>query len=132
MSESTPTAIINCGRTARNSILTEALVFHQTLSTLKASYNERCPSGTPQGRTRKIHIFPKDPIMRTSYSTSPFHTLEFLKSILLQYQIPECGIINSGILKITISDNGEDLSMPVRRSLYTKGYSSSITCNRGK
>ena len=40
-----------CGRTVRNSTLTEVLVFHQTLSTPKASYSGRCPSGTPQGRT---------------------------------------------------------------------------------
>ena len=46
-----------CGRTAWNSTLTEALVFHQTLSTPKASYNERYLSGTPQGRTWKIDIF---------------------------------------------------------------------------
>jgi len=39
-----------CGRTARNSILTEVLVFHQTLSTLKASHSGRVSSGTPQGR----------------------------------------------------------------------------------
>ena len=47
----------NCGRIARNSTLMEALVFHQTLSTPEASYSERCPSGRPRGRTRKIHIF---------------------------------------------------------------------------
>ena len=41
----------HCGRTARNSVLTEALVFHQTLSTPKASYSGRYPLGTPQGRT---------------------------------------------------------------------------------
>ena len=72
-----------CGRTARKSTLTEALVFHQTLSTPKASYSERCPSGTPRGRTRKIHIFPKDPIMRTSYNTGPLHTSEFLKKYII-------------------------------------------------
>ena len=87
----------NCGRTTQNNTLTEVLVFHQTLSTPKAGYSERYPSGTPQGRTRKIHIFPKDPIMRTSYNTCPFHTSEFLKTILLQYQMSECGMINSGI-----------------------------------
>ena len=48
-----------CGRTARNNILTEALVFHQTLSTPKASYSGQYSSSTPQGRTRKIHIFPR-------------------------------------------------------------------------
>ena len=90
-------SIATCGRTVRNNTLTEVLVFHQTLSTPKASYRGRYPSGTPKGRTRKIHIFPKDPIMKTSYNTCPFHTSEFLKSILLQYQMSECGMINNGI-----------------------------------
>ena len=49
----------NCGRTTRNNTLTEVLIFHQTLSTPKASYNGRIPSDTPQGRARKIHIFPQ-------------------------------------------------------------------------
>ena len=48
-----------CGRTARNNTLMEVLVFHQTLNTLKVSYNGRYPSGTSQGKTRKIHIFPQ-------------------------------------------------------------------------
>ena len=87
----------NYGRTAQSNMLMEVLVYHQTLSTPKASYSGRYPSGTPQGRTRKIHIFPKDSIMRTSYNTYPFHTSEFLKSTLLQNQISECGMINSGI-----------------------------------
>ena len=72
-----------CGRTAWNSTLTEVLVSHQTLSTPKTGYNERYPSGTPQGRTRKIHIFPKDLIMRTSYNTDPFHTSEVLKKYII-------------------------------------------------
>ena len=37
----------------------EALVFHQTLSTPKASYNGQVPSSTPQGRARIVHIFPE-------------------------------------------------------------------------
>ena len=49
----------NYGRTARNSTLTEVLFFHQTLSTPKASYSGWVPSGTPQGRAQKIHIFPQ-------------------------------------------------------------------------
>ena len=74
---------ISRGTTVRNSTFTEELVFHKTLSTSKASYSEQCPSGTPQRRTRKIHIFSKDPIMRTSYNTSPFHTLEFLRNYII-------------------------------------------------
>ena len=86
-----------CGRTVWNSMLTEVLVSYQTLSTPKTGYRERYPSGTPQWRIRKIHIFPNDPIMRTSYNTSPFHTSEILKSTLLHYQMSECGIINNRI-----------------------------------
>ena len=122
----------NCGRTTQNSVLTEAFVFHQTLSTPKASYSERCPSGTPRGRTRKIHIFPKDPIMRTSYNTSPFHTSEFLKkyiSTILNTRVRNDKHRN---LKITSSGKGtRNPSEPTRRILHTR-YSSSITCNRGK
>ena len=40
----------NYGRTARNNMLTEVLVFHQTLSTTKASYSGWYPSGTLKGR----------------------------------------------------------------------------------
>ena len=47
------------GRIAQNNTLMEVLVFHQTLNTLKVSYNGRYPSGTSQGKTRKIHIFPR-------------------------------------------------------------------------
>jgi len=40
--------IAACGRTARNSTLTEVLVSHQTLSTPENGYREQYPSGTPQ------------------------------------------------------------------------------------
>ena len=98
----------NYGRTVWNSILTEALVFHQTLSTSKASYSRRCPSGVPRGRTRKVHIFPKDPIMRMSYNTSQFHTSEFLKKYIIT--IPNTRVRNDKQrnLKITSSGRGED------------------------
>ena len=121
-----------CGRTVQNSTLMEALVFHQTLSTPKANYCGRYPSGTPRGRTQKIHIFPKDPIMRTSYNTSPFHTSEFLKSILLQYQIPECGMIAAEFLKITSSGKWRGFRLSPPEGSSTQRYSSSITCNMGK
>ena len=38
-----------CGRTAQNNTPLEALVFHQTLSTPKASYIGWIPSSTPKG-----------------------------------------------------------------------------------
>ena len=78
---------IYCGRTVRNNTLTEALVFHQTLSTSKASYNERYPSGTPQGRTRKIHIFPQGSNNENElqYLMHFIHP-EFIKGTLLHFQ----------------------------------------------
>ena len=81
--EAAKSLLVSCGRIVRNNTLTEVLVFHQTLSTPKASYSGRYPSDTPQVRTRKIHIFPKDPIMKTSYNTCPFHTSEFLKKYII-------------------------------------------------
>ena len=77
----------NCGRTTRNSVLTEALVFHQTLSTPKATTTSGIRRTHPEGEPERSTFSPKDPIMKTSYNTSPSHTLEFLKSTLLQYQI---------------------------------------------
>jgi len=89
--------IHRCGRIVRNNILTEVLVFHQTLSTPKASYNGWYPSDTPQWRAQKIHIFPKDPIMRTSYNISLFHTLEFLKKYIITIPNTRVRNDNSGI-----------------------------------
>ena len=79
----------------------------------------------------KIHIFPKDPIMRMGYNTSPSHTLEFLKKYIITIPDIECGKINSRILKDTSNDKITRISSePTRRILHTR-YSSSITCNRG-
>jgi hypothetical protein len=78
----------NCGRTTRNSVLTETLVFHQTLSTPKATTTSGIRRAHLEGEPeRSTFSFSKDPIMKTSYNTSPSQTLEFLKSTLLQYQI---------------------------------------------
>ena len=109
-----------CGRTARNSVLTEALVFHQTLSTPKASYNERCPSGTPRGRTRKIHIFSKDPIMRTSYNTSPFHTSEILEKYIITLPNVRVRNDNQRNLNKHLAIGARIPSEPNRRILHTK------------
>ena len=110
----------NCGRTAQNSTLTEVLVFHQTLSTLKANYSGRYPSGTPRGRTRKIHIFSEDLIMRASYNTCPFHTSEVFKKYIII--LPNVRVRNNKQrnLKQTSSDKNEDPSEPTRRILHTK------------
>ena len=111
----------NCGRTVRNSTLTEVLVFHQTLSTPKASYSERCPLGTPQGRTRKIHIFPKDPIKRTSYNTCPFHTSEVLRNYIIT--LPNVRVRNNkqrNFKNKHLAIRNEDPSEPTRRILHTK------------
>ena len=98
----------NCGRTVQNSMLTEVLVSHQILSTPKIGYREQYPSGTPQGRTQKIHIFLEDPIMGMSYKISPFHTSEFLKNYIIT--IPNTRVWNDKQrnLKITSSGRGED------------------------
>ena len=57
---------VTCGRTTRNSVLTEALVFHQTLSTLKASYIEWFRRSHSKGELEQSTFFFQDPIMRTS------------------------------------------------------------------
>ena len=80
--------VSRCGRTVRNNTLTEVLVFHQTLSTPKASYIGRVPSSTPQERTRIIHIFPPRSNNENEFTIlSPFHTTRVLGNTLLQYQV---------------------------------------------
>ena len=75
------------GKTARGNTPSEALVFHQTLSTPKASYTGRYPSGTPQGRTRKIHIFPQGCNNENELQYLIHYILpEFLKITLLHFQ----------------------------------------------
>ena len=110
----------NCGRTTQNSPLTEVLVSHQTLSTPKTGYRERCPSGTPQGRTRKIHIFPKDPIMRTSYNIGPFHTSEVLKKYIIT--LPNVKVRNDKQRNLNkhLATGARIPSEPTRRILHTK------------
>ena len=51
------TRAATCGRIVWNGTLTKVFVSHQTLNTPKIGYHERYPSGTPQERTWKIHIF---------------------------------------------------------------------------
>ena len=77
-----------CGRTARNNTPSEVLVFHQTLSTPKASYIGRIPSSTPQGRARILLIFPLGSNNKNKFKIlSPFHTTRVLRNTLLQYQV---------------------------------------------
>ena len=80
----------------------EALVFHQTLSTPKATTTSGIRRTHPEGEPERSTFFPKDPIMKTSYNTSPSHTLEFLKKYIITIPNTECGMINSGILKDNI------------------------------
>jgi len=69
-----------CDRTVQNNTFLEAPVFHQTLSTSKASYIGRIPSSTSQGRTRIIHIFPLGPYNENEFTVlSPFHTTRVLE-----------------------------------------------------
>ena len=109
----------NCGRITRNSVLTEALVFHQTLSTPKASYKGRIPSGTPQGRARIVHIFPQ--------GSSNENELQYL----VHFIHPEFLEIHYYISKFRVrnikqrNDNkhlsimNKDSSVPTRRILHT-------------
>ena len=121
-----------CGRTVQNNTLTEALIFHQTLSTPKASYNERILSGTPQGRARKIHIFPQGSNNENELQHKSISYIRVLEKYIITIPNTEFGMINSGILKDTSSDKITRISSePTRRILHTR-YSSSITCNRGK
>jgi len=59
-------SVCSCGRTARNSTLLETLIFHQTLSTPKASYIRRFHRAHPKGELKQSMFFLQDPIMRTS------------------------------------------------------------------
>ena len=54
------------GRTARNRMLSEALVFHQTLSTPKAGYIGRFRRAHPKGELEQSIFFFQDPIIRMS------------------------------------------------------------------
>ena len=77
-----------CDRTTRNNTPSEALVFHQILSTPKASYIGWVPSSTPQGRAQIIHIFPPGSNNENEITIlSPFHTTRVLRNTLLQYQV---------------------------------------------
>ena len=108
------------GRTAQNNTLTELLVFRQTLSTSKASYSGRYPSGTPQGRTQKIHIFPQG-----SNNENELHYLihfihpEFLEIYYLHCLMLECGILNSRIKNKHLTTMNKDPSVPTRKILRT-------------
>ena len=82
-----------CGRTAQNSTPSEALVFHQTLSTPKACYIGRIPLSTPQGRTRIIHVFPPKSNNENEFTIlSPFHTTRVLRKYIITVPSSECGI----------------------------------------
>ena len=70
----------NYGRTTRNSTLTEALVFHQTLSTPKASYSGGIHRAHPKGEPERSTFFLR---VRTSYNTYPFHISEVLKNYII-------------------------------------------------
>ena len=73
-----------CGRTVRNNMLSEALVFHQTLSTPKVSYIGQFRRAHPTGELESIHILP--PESNNEYELiilSPFHTTRVLRNYLL-------------------------------------------------
>ena len=85
--------ILVCGRTIRNNTPSEALVFHQTLSTSTTSYIGRLPSSTPQGRTQIIHVFPLGSNNENEFTIlSPFHTTRVLRKYIIIVPSSECGI----------------------------------------
>ena len=112
-------SVQRCGRTARNNALMEVLVFHQTLSTPKASYSRRFPSGTPQGRARKIHIFPhgSNNENELQYLIHFIHP-EFLKIYYYSTKFRVRNIKQRNDNK-HLSIMNKDLSMPTRRILHT-------------
>ena len=122
-----------CGRITRNNTPSEALVFHQTLSTPKVSYkyNGWIPSSTPQERTQIIHIFPLGSNNENEFiMLNSFHITRVLRNTLLHYQVQSVEIKQRNENK-HLSIIYKDLSMPTRRILHTTAISSS-TCNRGK
>ena len=110
---------LTCGRTARNNPLMEVLVSHQTLSTPKIGYNEQYPSGTPQGRTQKIHIFPQGSNNKNElqYLIHFIHP-EFLEVIIT---IPNVRVRNIKQRNDNkhLSRKNRDLFVPTRRILHT-------------
>ena len=108
-----------CGRAVWNITPSEALVFHHTLNTTKASFTGRIPSSIPQGRTRIIHIFSLDLIMRTSLQyLIHYIQLEFLENILLQYQVQSAEFKQWNYNK-PLTIEYKDPSVPTRRILHT-------------
>ena len=110
---------IYCGRTVRNNTLTEALVFHQTLSTAKAHYIGWIPSSTPQWRTRIIHVFSLGSNNENKFTIlSPFHTTRVLRNTLLQYQVQSAEFKQRNYNK-HLTGEYKDPSVPTRKILHT-------------
>ena len=118
--------MMRCGRTAWNNALTEALVFHQTLSTPKASYSGRVPSGTPQGRARIIHIFPQGSNNENElqYLVHFIH-LEFFKIFYYNTKFRVQNIKQWNNNK-HLSVMNKDPSVPTRRILHTTAMSQEV------
>ena len=109
-----------CGRTDRNNTPSEVLVFHQALSTPKASYIGRIPSSAPQGRARIIHIFPPGSNNENEFTIlSQFHTTRVLRNTLLQYQVQSAKFKQRNYNKHLIVEY-KDPSVPTRIILHTK------------
>ena len=110
---------MSCGRTAQNNTPSEALVFHQTLSTPKASYIRRIPSSTPQGRTRIIHVFSPGSNNENEFTIlSPFHTTRVLRNTLLQYQVQSVEFKQWNWNKLLMI-RYKDPYVPIRRILHS-------------
>ena len=108
-----------CGRTAQNSTLTEALVFHQTLSTLKVDYIGWSHRAHPKGELEQSTFFHPGSNNENKFtSLSPFQTTIVLENTLLQYQIQSAEFKQRNWNKhLTI--RYKDPSVPTRRILHT-------------
>ena len=104
----------------RNNTPSKALVFHQTLSTPRVSYNGRIPSSTPpRENSNNPHFFPPESNNENEFTIlSPFHTIRVLRNTLLQYQIQSAEIKQRNKNK-HLSIIYKDSSVPTRRILHT-------------
>ena len=102
-----------------------------TLSAPTASYNGRIPSGTPQGRAQKVHIFPQGSNNENElqYLVHFIHP-EFLEIYYysIKFRVREC----NNRMKRTSIDNIQGFVCAHQKNPSHNGYSSSCTYNRGK
>ena len=80
-----------CVRTSQNNMLSEALIFHSTLSTPKISYIGQFRRAHPTRELKSIHVLPPESTNEYELTIlSLFHTTRVLGNYLLQHQGLEC------------------------------------------